>query len=288
MPLITQKDRQAFLYLSLVIMGMILLGVSLPSLRFQAGLPFPGADPASINEPVGKPGFSKSASPLLLPYGLALGIILLFISLIIALLKKVNTKRICLLAAALVLLFVFFSVLPDLAPSQADSNPDNISAVPPQSFDYIVAPIGEPPTILVVWVIAGLLLVSVALISWSVSHAFHWAKKEDELAKETEAAIQAILDGHNFNDVIIHCYLRMESVIALERGIERSRSVTPREFETYLVEKGIPRTPILQLTSVFEKARYSNQNLDQQEEQDAINSLIAIQKACQLDSRGNQ
>ena len=284
----THKHRQAFLYLSLVIIGMILLGVSLPSLRFQAGLPLPGAVPTSIYAPAGESGLSRSASPLLLPYGLALGIILLFISLIIALLKKVNTKRMRLLAAALVVLFVFFSVLPDLAPSQADSNPDNISAVPPQLFDYMVAPIGEPPANLVVWVIAGLSLVSVTLISWSVSRAFNRPKKEDDLAKETKAAIQAILEGHNLNDVIIHCYLRMESVIAQERGIERGWSVTPREFETYLLEKGIPRTPILQLTSLFEKARYSNQNLDQQDEQDAVNSLIAIQNACPMDSRGNQ
>lgn len=139
MPLIPHKHRQAFLYLSLVIMGMILLGVSLPSLRFQAGLPFPGADKTSIYAPVGKPGFSNSASPLLLPYGLALGIILLFISLIIALLKKVNTKRICLLAAVLVVLFVFFSVLPDLAPSQADSNPDNISTLPTWSLLLVLS-----------------------------------------------------------------------------------------------------------------------------------------------------
>jgi len=265
---------------------MILLGVSLPGLRFQAGLPIPGADPVSISDPIGEPDSANETFPWLLPYVLAFGTILLFFALIIALLKKVNIKRVGLTAAALVLVIGLFSQLPSLAPGQSDSSSDNIGVAPPLSFEYMVAPIGEPPASLLVWVVAGLLLASVALISWSVSRAFHRTKKEDELVKETEVAIQAILDGQNLNDVIIHCYLKMERVIAQERGIERARSVTPREFETYLVEKNIPRNPILKLTFLFEKARYGNQSLNEKDEQDAVNCLFAIQKACQPDLRG--
>lgn len=282
-----RKRRQALVYLTLAIIGTILLGVSLPGLRFQAGLPIPGADSVTTDLPVQEPVPEETPSPGLLPYGLALGIIFLFIAMIIGLVKKVSIKRIGLLAAAVVLLFVFFSLLPTLQPGQSDPIRDNQGVAQPPSTEYKIAPIGEPPAHLSFWVIAGLLLSSVVLISWLVSHAFHRAKKEEsKLEMETKAAIQAIADGQSLKDIIIQYYAKMESFIAQERGIERGQAVTPREFETYLVEKGIPRNPIVQLTFLFEKARYGNQSLNKKDEQDAINCFSAIQKACQPDHRG--
>lgn len=284
--MINQKRRQALLYLSLAIIGMILLGVSLPYLQFQAGLPIPGAEPESIDAPENEQEYPEAVSPSLFPYWLALGIILTFFALITALLKKVSIKRLLLLATALGLLFVFFSLLANPAPSHTTSLPDDNGVVTQLPFDYIFAPIGEPPASLFSCVIAAFLLASVVLITWLVSHAFHREKEEDKLAMEAQLAVQAIADGQNLRNVIIQYYAKMESIIAQERGIERAQAVTPREFETYLVEKGIPRIPILQLTFLFEKARYGNESLNEQEEQDAINCFCAIQKACQSDLRG--
>ena len=195
-----------------------------------------------------------------------------------ALLKKGNIKRVGLLAAILVLLFVFFSLLPRLAPERLDTVPDNTAVPRPPSFDYLVAPIGDPPAGLLFWVAAALLLVSVVLIGWSIVHAYRRTQKEDPLAIEAEAAVQAIADGQSLGNVIIRCYLNMERVIALEHGIERGEAVTPREFETYLEGKGIPRDPILQLTTLFEKARYGNQSLNEHDEREAVNCLLPSRK----------
>lgn len=288
--MINTKRRQAILYMSLAIIGMIILGVSLPDLRFQPGLPIPGAETGSTDVQTVQPGSSSSGilNPWILQIGLALGIILLFFALMTALLKKGNIKRVGLLAAILVLLFVFFSLLPRLAPERLDTLPDNAAVPRPPSFDYLVAPIGDPPAGLLFWVAAALLLVSVVLIGWSIVHAYRRTQKEDPLAIEAEAAVQAIADGQSLGNVIIRCYLNMERVIALEHGIERGEAVTPREFETYLEGKGIPRDPILQLTTLFEKARYGNQSLNEHDEREAVNCLVAIQKACQSDQRGLQ
>lgn len=266
--------------------GMMLLGAGLPGLQFQAGLPIPGAETVSTAAPAVQTGSSSLSFPPLLQYGLAMGILLLFFAVITALLKKINLKWAGLLAAALALLFALFSLLPHLESGQVDPVP--IDSVVPQtpSFEYAAAPIGKPPAGLLFWVAAGLLLASVVLTGWLAVRAFRRTPKEDPLAIEAEAAVQAIAGGQSLRDVIIRYYLKMEDVIARERGIERGEWVTPREFETHLLDKGIPRAPVLQLTSLFEKARYGNQNLNDKDEQEAMNCFFAIQKTCQPNRRG--
>jgi len=284
--LIPQQRRQAFLYLSLALIGMILLGVSLPGLQFQDGLPIPGAEPVSIKAEAVESGSGGGTSLGWLQYVLAFGIVLLFVVLMTTLLKIISIKRIGLLIAALALLFIVFSQLPKLEPGEVAPISVNSSGLPTQSSEYLVAPIGKPPASLLDWVTAGVLLSCAVWIGWIALHAFQRTTKEDKLATETQAAVKAIADGQNLEDVIIRYYLKMESVIAQERGIERGQSVTPREFETYLENKGIPRKPILQLTTLFEKARYGNQSLNEKDEQDAVNCFLAIQEACHPEIAG--
>ncbi|NLG99538.1 MAG: DUF4129 domain-containing protein [Chloroflexi bacterium] len=282
------KRRQALLYIFLTITGTMILGISLSDLQLQPGLPIPGADPDSTAAQAAQPGTGLPglSFPWVLQAGLALGIILMFAALITALVKKANVRQIGLFAAGLVVLFGIFSRLPDLAAGQLDL-PQSGSYNPLQpSFEYSTAPIGDPPAVFLFWAAAVSLLAVLGLIGWLLSRRFQPSQKEDPLAVEAEAAVQAIANGQTLSDVIIRCYLNMESVIAQERGIERGQSVTPREFEAYLVEKGIPQKPVLQLTGLFEKARYGNQRLNQQDEQAAVNCFIAIQNACRPDSGG--
>ncbi|HSM24876.1 MAG TPA: DUF4129 domain-containing protein, partial [Anaerolineaceae bacterium] len=66
-----------------------------------------------------------------------------------------------------------------------------------------------------------------------------------------------------------------------EYEIEREHSLTAREFENYLLKKGIPITPIHQITSLFEKVRYGNKPTDLNDERIAIESLSSIRFSCQ-------
>jgi hypothetical protein len=120
-----------------------------------------------------------------------------------------------------------------------------------------------------------------SLAAWLLIKAFRRPKVVDPLAQEAEAAVQAISAGKNLGNVIIDCYLQMENAIASSYGISRAGAITPREFESYLVKKGIPKNAVLQLTRLFEKARYGNQGLDQQDEQAAVRCLTEIRTACQ-------
>jgi hypothetical protein len=282
---INHKHLQALLYISLAIIGVIILALGLPDLRFQAGSPIPGAETGSTVAQTIDQGSSSLSSPWWFQFVLAFGIILLFFALIIALRNKVKIKQVGLLAATLILLFLLFSSLPQPQSEPVDSNPSSAYAEPPPSLEYTISPIGEPPAGLLLWVTAALLLGSVTFIVWFASHSNQRTDKEDPMAVEAKAALQAIKGGQNLRDIIIHCYLEMERLIAQERGIERGEAVTPREFETHLLDKGIPRVPIFQLTHLFEKARYGNQNLNKLDEQEAMNCFFAIQEACQPGQR---
>lgn len=262
---------------------MMILGVSLPHLTFLPGLPIPGPETNSEDNLTTLPGsgFIEISSHLIFQIGLAFGIILLFIFLITALLKKMNFKVVSTLMGLLAILFALFSMLIHLSSNQFVTIPVDkyFSEQPPH--DYQVAPIGDPPAYLLIWVSVGLLLASIILIGWLIARVFHRSQKENALAVEAESAIQAITNGESLDGVIIRYYLMMEKVISQERGIDRDQAVTPHEFEIHLVNKGIPKTPILQLTTLFEKARYGNQRLTEQDELNALNSLSAIQRACQ-------
>jgi 4-amino-4-deoxy-L-arabinose transferase-like glycosyltransferase len=182
--LILPKRRQALLYLSLVTVGMILLGISLPVLQFQAGLPIPGGSTNEIESQAMETGASSVAFPWLLQLGLAVGIILLFFLLIIALLKKVNIKRVGLVAGVLVLLFLLFSLLPQAAPGSNIPEPTSPLAQQAPSFDYTIAPTGEPPSSLLVWVTVGLLLASAVFIGGLAARALRRELEPDLLAVE--------------------------------------------------------------------------------------------------------
>jgi len=281
------KRRKTLLFIFIEIIGMMILGISLPDLQLQPGLPIPGAATSSTAAQTIQPGtgISSFTFPWILQVGLALGIILMFIALVTALCKKANIKQVGLFAGGLAVLFGILSWLPHLETSQLNLLPTDLKISLHPSIDYSIAPIGDPPAGLF-WVAAILLLVGLVLMGWLLSRTFRQSQKEDPLAVEAEAAVQAIASGDLLSDVIIRCYLKMENVIAQERGIERGQSVTPREFEASLVEKGIPKNPILELTTLFEKARYGNQSLNKQDEEEAVNCFIAIQNACRPDSGG--
>lgn len=260
---------------------MLILGVSLPDLRLQPGQPIPGAVTGSTGAQAAQQGAGTSGItlPWLFQVGLALGILVMSVTLVSALLKKANARRIGLFAAGLAVLFGVFSWLPRLAPSRPVSLPTDPYTPQQPSFEFTIAPIGDPPAGFF-WAAAILLLAGLVLMGWLFFHSLRSSQKEDPLAAEAEAAVRAIANGQSLSDVIIRCYLNMESVIAQERGIERGQSVTPREFKASLVEKGIPEQPVLQLTGLFERARYGNQRLNTQDEREAVDCFMAIQNAC--------
>jgi hypothetical protein len=100
------------------------------------------------------------------------------------------------------------------------------------------------------------------------------------LAGPAEEAIAAIRVGADLKDTVMRCYFEMGRVLREQRGISRDQAMTPREFEQYLAQEGLPRKPVGQLTRLFEMVRYGAKAVGKREELQAIDCLTAIVNAC--------
>jgi hypothetical protein len=285
-----RSKRQAILYLALAIIGLVILAASLSDLKLESGLPIPGAATQAVSEPAAPAVPVKDETPSLVVFqgALGIGLVLLLFVFLVALFKKASIKRIGLSAAGLALVVLLFLLLPSIKLAPPAGAPETAATAAAPTHAYSVAPIGDPPGALFWLVIAGLVLLAAGLGAWLLIMAKRLAKKEDRLALGAEAAIQAIAAGEDIKNVIIRCYLQMEQVVKDDLGIERKEAVTPREFERHLVARGIPDAPVVQLTRLFETARYGQQVSDAQIEREAVDCLSAIRAACQSGKGGNE
>ena len=69
----------------------------------------------------------------------------------------------------------------------------------------------------------------------------------------------------------------MTRLIRSQRGMERERSLTAREFEASLRELGLPASPLSRLRTLFEDVRYGNRKFSPSEERAAVTSLGEIE-----------
>ena len=289
METIYQIRRKAFYLIALAAFGMILLASSVDHLEFKPGLPIPGADSAVVSSnPVdpSNPTPDGSQFRLVSQAVLTLLFTVSFIALLIQIVKKTNTKRILqfILGAAIPLVLIFlirWTTPAETKPVLIDAQ----SAQPPPLLDYEIAPIGAPPANLYLIVGIILALTVIILLAWMVLTNYRRASHTDAITHEAETALEAIRSGQDLRNVIIHCYLQMMQSVRDEHGIERRESVTPREFERLLTARGIPGQPIMELTRLFEKARYSNKASEPQDELDAVECLSAIRTPSQVDGQ---
>lgn len=161
--------------------------------------------------------------------------------------------------------------------SAAAEDPNVPVAVPP---DFMTNPPGW-----LVWVVA--LVVSLALLAliWSVLW-FGWLRHRrppgpslEEVAEEAQAAIEELRAGADLRDTVMRCYYEMSRLLSERRGLQRPRAMTAREFERRLAAAGLPQEPVQRLTRLFERVRYGTELPQEQEEQEALDSLTAIVEA---------
>ncbi|HQQ20074.1 MAG TPA: DUF4129 domain-containing protein [Exilispira sp.] len=111
-----------------------------------------------------------------------------------------------------------------------------------------------------------------------------------EKAKETIKSIfleafHKIQTGNDLRDSILNCYSALIYAANRFANVVKSPDSTAREFEYTLVYIGLEKTYIETLTNLFEKARYSNLPLTEDDKQ---NALLAFQSCIKALKKTNK
>lgn len=280
----TQNTKRiGLLFFAISLVTVILLSSSLSNLRLQAGMPFPGGGNSNVtSESVPSPASEANFSSMLWKGIIDLILIVLLISIPVRLIPFINLKRlsqVLLVVIVLLLIANLISLFPGSQPVHLPGEPSGIATTQP-SFDYPVSPLGEPPNQIVWFVIIGVVfgVGFLALKLWKQEQSP--IRFEDQLSQEAESAVQAIKVGEGLRSAILRCYLQMARALQEEQNIERGENMTVHEFEEWLAQKGFPTVPVHQLTYLFEKVRYGQEEIDKEDETTAVESLNEIIKFC--------
>lgn len=144
--------------------------------------------------------------------------------------------------------------------------------------------IANPPRWLTVAISALLvgLILAVGWYLWRRRNALlaRSAKREagtlDLFVQEAEHTIDKIHHGDDLKHSVLNCYRAMTQLLSEDRGIQRDKAMTPRDFEHHLTNIGLTDDHIRRLTRLFEKVRYGGSNSTPAEEREAIDCLSAI------------
>jgi uncharacterized membrane protein YedE/YeeE len=268
--------RRALLFLGLVIVTTLLIGIALPRLTFQPGMPLPAVSDGemTLTSPAGDSLVGMPVNTFLL---------ILFLVLLCArlaflayrLLRDTNWREAFAMFGRFVLIVLIVTGLLYaflmLLPASEESLP---GPPPPAASPAVGPPLGPTPRV-VIWLVAAGLLVGSVLLGVALLREKH----RSTLATwqfEAEQARLDLLAGADLREVIVRCYRRMSEALQEEQHIVREVFMTTGEFERLLTSKGVPREPVHQLTKLFDAVRYGHWQPEAGDESRAIQCLNDI------------
>ncbi len=280
--------RKALLLLSATGLLTLILAMSLSTLTLSAGEPF-SLGKTAVKAP-GTSTVSGGEGLLWLLRGIAaLMVIFVPIHIITSLLSAQGRKRLVRQLIAAAILFGIVAYLLEHPPkadeaatvaNSEQSSGEVADGTPPAPF-----PEDEAPPWLAIMVILFASAFGVGLIWASLwflqPRSTRIPLSLQSLSKTAQDTLDSLRSGEDFRTAIIRCYYEMNQVIKQERGISREISMTPHEFETYLVSRGLPQTAVETLTHLFEQVRYGNVSPHTDDELIAVDCLSKIVDSCQ-------
>ena len=204
------------------------------------------------------------------------------------LLKRIATQLLWVLFFILFLqITLLFSSEPPADEVGEPARPQELFSTGPALEDQLeeLAYTAEPPAALnaILTTLFALGLTTLAYLGWRryrAQRAQPFASL-DELSRQAQAAIDELRRGQQVDDVILRCYREMARTVAAQRGVQRGRGVTPREFEREVQRRGMPPRAVERLTRLFEQVRYGNYAPRRRDQMEAVDSLQAIVNACE-------
>lgn len=289
--MMASPQRKILLLLGVVALVMILLSLSLPSLRMLPGTPL-ASQPGDMSMGGGGGGFEGGDWLLVLVRGfMALMLVLLPVYIIYNLLSAQGRRRLLtdlILFGSLFLLAMWLSNLEraPVEPEQQEEGQPSGYELPGELSGGQVAPTFEaytPPWMMALTVVTSAFFVALAAFALSRYLSIHRKRAPSflhEFAQQAEEALVSLDAGGDYQDVVVRCYAQMSRALQQERGIQRSQAMTTYEFEQELLTKGFPFQPIHQLTALFEQVRYGHQPTSERDKITAIDSLTDILAYC--------
>jgi hypothetical protein len=272
--------RKSLRYLLLAVILTVLIAVALPQLKLKPGIPLPGLEGGS-GSPADEtnPFLAISINTFFLAVlGLALAFALVYGGykvLIGAPWKEILRAFLYFTGLTLVVLAFILALTKVRITSELPE-----MELLPEPLRVSGPPLGLMPPFLV-WLAWICLAVVVILLGiWLYTWRSRQSRPADQLEWEAEQALQALGRGLDLGNVILRCYRQMSLVLQQEQGLELEETMTAREFERLLEARGIPHTPVHQLTQLFEATRYGHQQPDADDEQKAFDCLSAIVAYC--------
>jgi len=271
------KKRKTLVCLGGVVILTMLIATALPYLELKPGVPLPEFDNG------GATSLQAQALPMatfsISIFGKALLSICLLVVLIYngyRVLRSVPWRWRDFLNSVIqigAILMIAFGILYMLSGVSFTPGP----AVDEWPTPVVVEP-GPPlgtPHLGLLWIVGlGLAVALVGVGLWIIFHPVE--RTADRLMSQAEWALQALQKGENFRNVIVRCYWQMGQVLSEEQGIEMENEMTVREFERLLETRGVPYSPVHQLTQLFETVRYGHRPTTAEDERQAIDALTAI------------
>jgi hypothetical protein len=274
--------RQGILlfYMCIAIGALLLLAASLPRLAFQPGRSFAlgASQPLTVGSNVVPPASLGDAGywrVLFTVIFLGLSVTLALALIFSAKLRWEFFRRMISAIGAVLFFYLVVSFLRRMPPDTRVAPPARTMPIPPPPVtgERLPAFVAQPSQ----WLTTAISVCLAALLIAGIW--FFWRRGQKvanpvvALAQEALASIQS---GGDVHDTVLRCYLDMSRVLGEQRGIERQRAMTPREFEQHLAASGVRDQHIRQLTRLFERARYSSQRPSEQDERAAVDCLTAI------------
>lgn len=275
--------------ISTIIVTIILLAGSFSSFQLKEGMPFPSGA-GSVSSPSTVTGQQiRNALDLSFLQGI-IGMLVLIgmIFLVFNIFVKANVKQLLIISSIIAVLLVVLLLIPPYQPTEITADFNGSEIIPVETLTtFNASPLGPPPPALI-W-IAGLLV-----LAFGVGLAIWWRKsnrllpdEDTQLTGELEKTLQALDADENYNNVIVACYTGMLRALRNEAGIERDAAMTAFEFEKALISRGLPQDAVRELTRLFETARYSRHQPDENKQKAGrlfLNEIIRYLKSEQSKS----
>ena len=289
---LTPRRRRILIWMVLGVLALVTLAGGLSTFSLQPGRVFQQPTyeaPQQAAPDLGDVPTDGSFNTFLRGV-LAVLLVLLPLSVILAMFSKEGRKRLLTNALMIGMLLIILSRVQEIQQQAREANQAEgpIDSQMPGVVGEPLPPPPPPPSEEFVLVASLMIVViGVALAIW-IGRRWLFPRQSSaliQIAEEADRARDALAGGGALEDVVIRSYRQMTKIVAEARELRRPLSATPREFEDTLAGAGLPFGPLDDLTKLFEQVRYGGLVTGAAERKAAIDSLTAIAAACREEQR---